>query len=636
MKTLARPLTVLMATTALLISLSGCGDSSAPPPTPEAPERLEFTRMIVHWSQYLEPGYLEFIEEAEPEIAQVGFYGADFWTLAHMPDEHKGLTGPVLPIHAGAVQADDPAERIRLSGEYFENINAELKKRGVKPIGHFDVSKYLLGLPDASGKLTGGFFTFYNELWDEAELGPKPVEDPIDLLAKNADGTPYFTTDADAAPYNVYMACPSNPHWRNVEKAWVKRGIERGVDGFQINYFYRVNCLCEHCRRGFKAHLRDRFTAEELRTQFDIADLDAHEFTEIVSRHNPNETTPLRLEMQRFSDITNKESFDEVFHEYGRSLKPDLITSVWGHSSGDFGNPPRGNNDERMMLPTELWGKDESYLWYCLGKQEPTLQLRYLRGSFDDKPYTVCHYENVKIRASMAELMANGGAPMAKYINFTDPAARAELVRYYQFLKRYDDVYRANRPYGEAVLLHPRSHNQKGELIAAMTAFQKIGNRLMDEHVLFDVVPDEVITAEQTATYTRAYDISAEGRIDDETFDEISRFDAPEKVRVSASRPAEGNEVTLHFVNYNREEGPEGYRGNGIADEKPIPVPSVGVDFVVPQGYRAVKVEALSPEQPDSQELTIETNGNRVQFTVPEFLVYGIARIHLAPAAGGG
>ena len=42
---------------------------------------------------------------------------------------------------------------------------------------------------------TGGFFTFYNELWDEDELGPKPVENPVDLLAKNADGTPIFTTD---------------------------------------------------------------------------------------------------------------------------------------------------------------------------------------------------------------------------------------------------------------------------------------------------------------------------------------------------------------------------------------------------------------------------------------------------------
>ena len=98
------------------------------------------------------------------------------------------------------------------------------------------------------------------------------------------------------------------------------------------------------------------------------------------------------------------------------------------------------------MLPSELWGKDESYLWYCLGRQEPTLQLRYIRGAFDDKPYTVCHYERVKIRASMAELMANGGAPMARYIDFTDPAARREFIRYYRFLKRYDSVFRANRP----------------------------------------------------------------------------------------------------------------------------------------------------------------------------------------------
>ncbi len=632
MQRIPRSFIAFGAIASLLIALPGCSDSTTPPPTAAAPERLEFTRMIVHWSRYVEPGYLEFVEDAEPEIGQVGFYGGDFWTLAHMPDDVKGLTGPLLPIHAGVVQAEDPAERLRVSGDYFENINTELKKRGVKPIGHFCVSKYLLGKPDDLGNLTGGFFKFYNELWDEAELGPKPVEDPVDLLAKNADGTPYFTSDADAAPYNVYWGCPGNPHWRNVMKAWVKRGIERGLDGFQINYFYRVNCLGEHCVRRFKKYLGDRFEPEELRTKLNIDDLETHQFSEIVSRHNPAETTPLRREMQRFSDTVNKEAFDEVFHEYGRSLKPDLITSIWGHSSGDFGNPPRGNNDERMMLPTELWGKDESYLWYCLGKQEPTLQLRYLRGAFDDKPYTVCHYENVKIRGSMAELMANGGAPMARYINFTDPAARKEFVRYYQFLKRYDDVYRANRPYGEAVLVHPRSHNHQGKLIPAMTAFQKIGHRLMDEHVLFDVIPDEVITPEQTAAYTRAYDISSQDGIDTETFDELSRFDAPATVRVSASRPVKGNEVTLHFVNYNREEGPEGYRGNGIVDEKPIAAPSVGVDFIVPEGQRAVKVEALSPEKPEPQELAMKVTGSRVQFTVPEFLVYGIARIHLASA----
>ena len=615
-----------------ILASSGCQTGTSPPADfGSDAQRLEFTRMIVHWTRYVEPGYLDFVQEAEPEIAQVGFYGADFWSIAHLPDRNKGVTGPLLPIHAGVVQAQDPAERIRLSADYFEEINRELKQRGVRPIGHFSVAKYLLGRPDAEGRLGDGFFKFYNELWDENELGPKPVADPLDLLSKNRDGTPYVSFDGDAAPYGVYWGCLSNPDWRRVLKAWVKRGIERGLDGFQINYFYRVDCHCRYCVRGFKAHLASRYDPEELRRRFGIEDLEAHEFSEIVSRHPPSETTPLRLEMQLFSDLVNKEAFDEVFHQYGRSLKPDLITSVWGHSSQDFGNPPTGNNDERMMLPSELWGKDESYLWYCLGRQEPTLQLRYIRGAFDDKPYTVCHYENVKIRASMAELMANGGAPMARYIDFTDPAARTEFIRYYQFLKRYDSVFRGNRPYGEVLLAHPRSQNHQGRLIPAMTAFQKIGHHLMDRHVLFDVIPDEIIRPEQRSGYRRVYEIDSAEELETETFSDLSRFEAPTTVRVSASRPAEGGEVTLHFVNYDREPGPEGYAGTGIADENPIAVSRVGVDFVVPDASRVVKVEALSPEQPEPQPVDIRVEGGRLRFTMPEFLVYGMARIHLEP-----
>jgi hypothetical protein len=623
----------------VLLPFSGCGGEppTSAPVESAATDRLEFTRMIVHWGQYLKPGYLDFIAEAEPEIVQVGFYGADFWTLSHMPDKYKGLTGPTMPSHAGAVKSEDPAERIRLSGDYFENLNAEIRKRGARPVGHFDMAKYLLGTTDDPSNPTGGFFTFYNELWDENELGPKPVEDPRDLLAKTADGRPLFTADADAAPYGVYYGCMSNPHWRNVLKAWCKRGIERGVDGFQINYFYRAsNCHCEYCVRGFKKHMSERYTPAELKDQFGVGDLASHDFGDIVSRYPIDDPTPLKLEMKRFNDINNKEAFDEVFIEYGRSIKPDLISSMWGHSSGDFGYPPRGSNDERVMLPSQMWGKGESYLWYCLGKAEPTLQLRYIRGSFDDKPFTVCHYENVKIRASMAELMANGGAPMAKYINFTDPAARAELVRYFQFIKNNDEVYRANRPYGEAMLLHPRSENHQGRLIAAMTGFQEVGRKLLDEHVLFDIVPDEVISPDRLASYGHVYRTSDRENIASESFNAYSRFEAPATVRVSASRPAQrDNEIDLHFVNYDREEGPEGYRGNGIADEKPIAVESVKVDFVLPEGSRAAKVEVLSPETPDPQEIEIEESDGRIRFTLPEFLVYGLARIHLESAGGG-
>src|SRR2546427_288686 len=43
-------------------------------------DRFEFTRMVAHWAGYADAGYLPFIEDAKPEVAQVGFYGADFWT----------------------------------------------------------------------------------------------------------------------------------------------------------------------------------------------------------------------------------------------------------------------------------------------------------------------------------------------------------------------------------------------------------------------------------------------------------------------------------------------------------------------------------------------------------------------------
>ena len=146
--------------------------------------------------------------------------------------------------------------------------------------------------------------------------------------------------------------------------------------------------------------------------------------------------------MLRFSQIGIKRAFDEVFIEYGRSLKPDLLVAQWNHL-GDFGQI---NGDERCLLPADLWGKGEDYLWYSTGAAayftdlengflgEGTLQARYIRGAFDDKPFTLGKYESTRTRVTIAELAANGGAPMGMYSTFTDPLARTEMVRYFGFL----------------------------------------------------------------------------------------------------------------------------------------------------------------------------------------------------------
>src|SRR4029078_5465817 len=95
-----------------------------------------------------------------------------------------------------------------------------------------------------------GFFKFYTELWDEKELGPRPVADPLMLLARNADGTPMASKQYSIGQMREYTACLNNPHWRAVLKAWAKVGIDSGGDGAMINYFQRANILSQQRNDG--------------------------------------------------------------------------------------------------------------------------------------------------------------------------------------------------------------------------------------------------------------------------------------------------------------------------------------------------------------------------------------------------
>jgi hypothetical protein len=591
-------------------------------------ERLEFTRMVAHWDAYADPGYLPFIEAAQPEIAQVGFYGAHFWSLAHTP-------------HGKGYPAHFPEQGLAECGAWFEDLNRQLHRRGAKVVGHMNV-KFLIGDPESKDG-PRGFFKFYRELWDESQLSKRPVSDPLELLERDREGKPITNSNYSIGGMMEYWGCLNNPAWRDVLKAWTKVAIARGVDGLMINYFYRHDCHCRHCVAGFKAYLAERHSAEQLRERFAIADVAGHRFDEIVAWHDPAKSTPLRREMLRWSQIANKQAFDEVFVKYGRSLKPDLIVGQWNHL-GDFNQI---SGDERCLLPSELWGKDEDYLWYSTGaaahftdlKQgflgEGTLQARYIRGAFDDKPFTLGKYESTRTRVTIAELAANGGAPMGFYARFKDAKAREEIVRYYQFLKRYDELYRANRSHAEAVLLYPRTEVHEGD-VGAAGRFKEVGKEMLDRHVLFDVLPDDLPSetlrpGEAPAplgSQVRPGARNPFGALPDDR----STFTAPKTVRVSASRPAKNrrNEITLHFVNYNRTEPAQPRSaGRGIADENPIAVRGVAADLRLPSGMRVIKVATISPESPDPLECKFTATAGRVRFEMPEFLVYGVARVML-------
>ena len=58
-------------------------------------------------------------------------------------------------------------------------------------------------------------------------------------------------------------------------------------------------------------------------------------------------------------------------------------------------------------------------------------------------------------------------------------------------------------------------------------------------------------------------------------------------------------------------------------------MPQVKCDVVTPAGSRIAKVEFITPEDPEPKLLPPEMANNRARFTTPQFLVYGVARIHL-------
>src|SRR5688572_15196245 len=175
-----------------------------------AAQRFEFTRMVAHWADYADPGYLSFIEEAKPEVVQVGFYGAHFWSLADTP------FGSGYPAHL-------PVRGHREGAQWFRQLNAELHRRGAKVVGHMNV-KFLVGDPDSPDG-PRGFFRFYQSRWDETLLGPKPISDPIDLLEKDRLGKAISNQTYSIGGMREYWACLNNPHWRDVLKAWVRFGI---------------------------------------------------------------------------------------------------------------------------------------------------------------------------------------------------------------------------------------------------------------------------------------------------------------------------------------------------------------------------------------------------------------------------
>lgn len=608
---------------------------------------------------------IPYLKAARPEVVQIGNYGAMFHGFA---DDPRSTKSPMMLPVAG--------ERAAL--EFQRKLNAKVRGLGHTVVGHFRLIKVM-----GDWKEQTGFVEYYNERWPEDLLGPKPHADLKELLQRDAAGEPVQVSRYDKGQLTL---CLSSPYARQMLKGMLKCAVDHGVDGVMTNYNYRYDCACPHCQRAFKGWLSKQLNAEQLRARLGVANLNKHTFQSIPARipgyPDPQTATELDWLAVRWGAEHFKQMFDEIFIEYGRSLKKDLLVGQWNHLS------QVSLKEERAFTPIAQWGRDEDYFWYSggaafVGKNlslkerkagDAWLSCLYVREMCGGKPFVMGKYDGIRLAASMAEGYATGGIGMGRYMRFEDPVGYEVLVRYTNFMHRHRDLYDNAQPFADAALVLPRQTilSRRPE---ALDAFRDLGQALVERQVLLDVVVDQRLTKERLARYPavilprtlalsdtqiemlcryatdggrilsqgQAGSLTEEGqerkpqRLDairvpdtEQAIDFIvnklreigcTEIDAPWTVRATGYR--QPRKMVLHLVNYDRDESRvKGMKGPAL--ERPKPVSDITVSFRLPSGTRPESVTMRTPDRNEAIKLNHQLKHDRITFEVTKFDVYAV------------
>lgn len=586
---------------------------------------------------------LPYLEAARPEIVQIGQYGPMFHGYADNP-KSKG-TPMQLPL---------TGERDVL--DFQRDLNAKIHDLGLKAVGHFRLVKAY-----GEWETRSGFVDYYDNRWPEDLLGPKPHADLLELVQRAADGTPHQTSRYEQAQIAF---CLSSPHARQMFKQMLKLAVDRGVDGMITTYNYDLECACPYCQADFRGWLGKELSAGEIKVRLGISDLENHTFEAIPAKisgyPDPETATELDWLAMRWAAASFKRNFDEVFIDYGRSLKPDLLVAQWNHMS----HVSAGN--ERMFLPVKDWGKGESYFWESggasfVGKNlslaehqagDAWLSCLVIRELGGGKPFVMGKYDGIRLAASMAEGYATGGLGMGRYMRFEDPNGFETLVRYTNFMHRNRELFDGAKPFSDAALVLPRAAAWSGNS-APFDDFRALGQALLEQQLLIDVIADENLTAERLGEFPavilpdgfalpEGLDLDNEV-LPNEGGDKLpkiakriwkgggTKIEAPWTVRAAAYE--QENRVVLHLVNYDRDESKsEDRKITGPILERPIATGEISVDLRLPAGTKATAVRLHTPENAEPVELKFAVASGRATFAVPSILVYAVIAIETAAA----
>ncbi|HUS80349.1 MAG TPA: hypothetical protein VM283_03710 [Armatimonadota bacterium] len=379
-----------------------------------------------------------------------------------------------------------------------------------------------------------GIWEFYDR-WDEftdLDLGPKPPDDPIQWLQRKPDGSPRFIYPNDFPQYRPlrrWSMCMNNPYWRQYLGALMRTFAHMGYDGtFIDNPMQR--CACKWCRPAFRRYMADRFSPEQLREQFGIEDVEKLEPPE-----DDQIGSPLFAEWWRFrGGITGdffaflKTQGESVAGEGNFLIIPNGALnfrardgwSIVGFNDGGRGFDV-GFNEER----NQRIGVQRSPAWPGMERHsyhDFALKYKFTAGlvgpakaapEFDSNAFKdLDHY-----RLGFGEAVAFDGCLLD-----VQRLVGAERASVYEFVRKHRDLFAERPGYGQVALI-ALSEEYYCNVETHMREVAEAIELLLDEHVLFDIIPDDSVSAEQLARYPVAL-LPGAGRISDQQADALRTY----------------------------------------------------------------------------------------------------------------
>ncbi len=262
----------------------------------------------------------------------------------------------------------------------------------------------------------------------------------------------------------------------------------------------RISRIIEHWTLPEASQVVPHVRRARIQRLFGVADLE--QVPDVLSPDPgcPDELKArLELLLAQGSALKRKESFDEVFVEFGRGLRPGLLLAQWYHK---YDLQP---HDERSLLPRELWARGEDYIWYSQGPSKGASSLaqgyladmglpsRFMYAAGGGRPFVVNKYDYRRWRVWAAEAIAHHGTALAFHAG--PPRTEPEdyygpVIRYQRFMGDHEDLLHPAAPWSQIALVYPRRAEMQAEM-DCLDALKRLGQHLEDGHWLFDIILDE-------------------------------------------------------------------------------------------------------------------------------------------------